>query len=112
MFVGPAAIRARRPSGSPVGSSYATSSGPKHSRQAKLGPSGKRAPHSRQDSATAGPKALVVDGVVASTVCTAMCGEASLLIFPAADLAAGRTWHRPRRGLAVRVPAGGLPGLQ
>ncbi|GAB2993245.1 hypothetical protein GCM10023080_069310 [Streptomyces pseudoechinosporeus] len=62
--------------------SYAISSGPKHSSQAKTGPSGTRWPHSRQESAAAGPRSTeFVEGaesaevsafVVLATVCAAM----------------------------------------
>ncbi|CCB75161.1 protein of unknown function [Streptantibioticus cattleyicolor NRRL 8057 = DSM 46488] len=69
MLCGPASMRARSPSGS-AGNSYATSSGPKQTAQAKTGPSGTRSPHSRQDKATALPKS--VERVAGATVSTAM----------------------------------------
>src|SRR3989440_11252971 len=70
MLFGPASICLRRPSTSPLGKSYATPSGRKHASHAKTGPSGTRSPHSRQESATAGPKS--VDVVGGASVSTAM----------------------------------------
>ncbi|GAA4686623.1 hypothetical protein GCM10023347_47520 [Streptomyces chumphonensis] len=63
-----------------------------------------RSPHSRQDSATAGPRetpgCVESDAVVLATVFTAMEARPFLLIFPATAFAAGRNWHLPHGGFA------------
>src|ERR1044072_9516994 len=114
MLSGPASICFRSPSGSPPGSSYATSSGPKHDPHAKIGPRSKSSPHSRQDRATAGPKGAEAEVVELSTDCTAMEARPSLLIFLGTHFATRRNWHLPELGASLQDarPAGGLPGLQ
>ena len=122
MLSGPASIRLRSSSGSPLGRSYATSSGPKHSSQAKIGPSGdavaalaagQRGGGTEVDGARGG----VVESVVLATVCTAMEARPFLLIFLTTHLATRRNWHLPQPGASradhdATRPAGGLPGLQ
>src|SRR6478735_4523738 len=111
MLFGPASMRFFSSSGEPLGRSYATSSGPKQVAQAKMGPSSKRSPHSRQESAAAGPRstASAEELVLTATVCVAMMARPFLLIFLATHFATRRNWHLPH--LTSRS-AGGLPGLQ
>ena len=64
----------------------------------RSGRAGSAVPHSRQDSAAAGPR---VDGgrwLRVATVCTAMEARPFLLIFLATHLATRRNWHLPQPG--------------
>src|SRR3990170_1488654 len=81
--------------------SYATSSGPKQSGHAYRAPSSWRAPHSRQARAPALPKAPARTAPAGESVGTRVDVLAAvtrlLLIFPAAALTAGRSWHQDRQ---------------